>query len=178
MLRTAASGDIANAFDQLEAIDLRHAEIHHQHMRLHLGERSSAVSGELNVLTSAPAVSSTTRSSVSASSSSSIASTRTPVRSPRPVNASRRSVRGCSRRAPAGLGMHDHQRQPDAEGGAFPFAGAGGLDGAAVHFDDVPHDREAEAETAGFSRRPAVRLAKTFEDVGQEIRPDARRRCR
>ena len=58
------------------------------------------------------------------------------------------------------------------------LAAARRLHGAAVQLDDVAHDREPEPEPAGLARRRRIGLAEPLEDVRQEIRRDADRRCR
>ena len=46
-----------------------------------------------------------------------------------------------------------HEREDHAGSRAVSLALALSLDRAAVHFDDVPRDRQAEAETSAFARR-------------------------
>lgn len=66
-----------------------------------------------------------------------------------------------------------YRGQVDREGGAHVFAGAFGADRAAVQFDDVARDRQAQAETAVAFGRAVVNLAETLENVRQEFRRDA-----
>src|SRR5205085_7131344 len=47
-------------------------------------------------------------------------------------------------------------------------------DDAAVQFNQVPHDREAETESAVCARRRAVSLAEAFEHVRQKLWRDPR----
>ena len=74
--------------------------------------------------------------------------------------------------------MDDHQRQAHAERGAFALAGAGRLHRAAMHFDDVANDGQAQSQAAGLSRRARLRLTKPLEDIGKEVRAGCRCRCR
>ena len=138
--------------------------------------RSSAVNGELIVVTSAPAVSSTTRRSVSASSSSSTASTRTSLK----IAQTRQRLAALGARVFAPLldelRVHGHQRQPNAERRALVFAGARRLHRPAVHLDDVANDGQAESEAAGLSCRARLGLAETLEHVLQEVGMDAHAR--
>ena len=54
-----------------------------------------------------------------------------------------------------------------------PSPALAACDGAAMHLDEMPDDREPEAEAAGLARRSGIRLAKALEDVRQEIGADA-----
>ena len=47
-----------------------------------------------------------------------------------------------------------------------------------MHLDDVPDDREPEAEPAGLARRSGVGLPEALEDERQEILARCRCRCR
>ena len=131
-------------------------------------------SASRRVVTSAPAASSTSRNSVSASASSSTASTRMPRQigqphqrlpafGPRVLAAATSSRSGCTIIS----GSRTRNVAP------WPFAGAGGMHGAAVHLDDVPHDRETEPEPAGLAGRAGVGLAEALEHVRQEVGADA-----
>ena len=65
------------------------------------------------------------------------------------------------------------QRQADHELRPLAQPVALGLDGPAVHLDEVPHERQADAQPA---LRPAVgrvRLDEQVEDPGQHLRRDA-----
>ena len=64
-------------------------------------------------------------------------------------------------------------RQPDRERRAVPFTRAHRPHGAAVQFDDVPHDGQAEAEPSESPRRRRVGLPEPVEDEGQHIGSDA-----
>src|ERR1700722_20635640 len=56
--------------------------------------------------------------------------------------------------------------QPHREGGALTLTGARGFDFARVEFDQVTHDRQAQAEAAVRARAAAVGLAEPVEHVG------------
>jgi hypothetical protein len=69
--------------------------------------------------------------------------------------------------------MRGDGRQQHAERGALVEAGAVHFDRAAVQLDQVPRDREPQAEAAMCARRAGVALAETIEDIRQELRHDA-----
>ena len=69
--------------------------------------------------------------------------------------------------------MDDHEWQAHAERRSLSLARARGVDGAAVHFDDVSHNRQPEPQSAGLARRASLRLSKPFEHVRQEVRTNA-----
>jgi hypothetical protein len=52
------------------------------------------------------------------------------------------------------------------------------LDRAAVQLDELPADRQAQAEAAELPAEAGVGLAERREDVRQELRRDADARCR
>ena len=84
------------------------------------------------------------------------------------------STAGCTRSgASAFVVVHDHQRQLDANRRAAALAGARRVDAAAVRLDEVPADREPQAEPAVRARERAVGLAEALEQVRQELRRDA-----
>ena len=83
-----------------------------------------------------------------------------PRRTPRPADA---RARGASVR------LDDHHRQLHPERRALSLAVARAPHGAAVHLDQLPHDREAEPEPAALARDAAVRLAEALEHVRQEL---------
>src|SRR5581483_9498395 len=72
-----------------------------------------------------------------------------------------------------GLLVPRHERKRDREGRALAGPGAFGLDGSAMRLDQVPHDRETQAETAKDARARAIRLREAIEHVRQEVRVDA-----
>ncbi len=57
----------------------------------------------------------------------------------------------------------------DDESGSESFAGAFGLDGTAVEFDEVFDNGEADAEAAIFACDGGIGLSEAFEDVGEEF---------
>jgi hypothetical protein len=71
------------------------------------------------------------------------------------------SLSGCARRQLC------VQRQHHREGGARPRAGALGSHRSAVQFDDVPHQREAEPETAHSAIAERFALFEALEYVRQ-----------
>ena len=135
--------------------------------------RSSAVTGEFSVVTSAPAASSTTRSKCERIL---FVVDREHV-NPAQVPESGQCLAALGPRMLTArlhcLGMDDHQGQPHPKRRAFPFAGAGCLYRAAVHFDDVANDRQAQSQAARLAGRARLRLTKSLEDIGQEVRADA-----
>src|SRR5437879_3507846 len=80
---------------------------------------------------------------------------------------------GFARRGGRGAGSAGVAREAHGEDGAAAFAGAVGADLAAVEFDDVPHDRQPDPQSAVRSRAGAVGLAEAVEDVGEELGVDA-----
>src|SRR5205823_6915678 len=64
------------------------------------------------------------------------------------------------------------ERQGDGEGRPATGPGARRADPAAVQIDQVPDDREPEAEAAMGTGTAALRLSETIEDVWQESRAD------
>src|SRR2546425_10595484 len=63
--------------------------------------------------------------------------------------------------------------QPDAERRAAPLAFARGIHGAAVQFDQVTRDRQAQPESAVRAGRGAVALTEPLEDVWEKFGRDA-----
>src|SRR4051812_12393061 len=63
--------------------------------------------------------------------------------------------------------------EAEGEGGALVGAGAGGVDGGAVLFDEVADDGQAQPEAAVLAGGGGVGLAEAFEDVGEEFGFDA-----
>ena len=132
--------------------------------------RSSAAAGDGNVVTSAPAVSSTTRSSASAScfvvdgqhaDAAEVAERR-----------QRRAALGARMLAPhldapRGCTIISGSRTRNVAPWSSPALAAS--HGAAVHLDDVADDRQPEPEAAGLARRAGLRLAEPLEHVGQEV---------
>src|SRR5439155_4173541 len=64
------------------------------------------------------------------------------------------------------------ERQGDGEGRSATGPGARRAHPAAVQVDQVPDDREPEAEAAMGAGASALRLSEAIEDVGQEFRTD------
>src|SRR5437899_4232821 len=71
------------------------------------------------------------------------------------------------------IGGIGEQWKRDRERRALSFAGALGLDLAAVQLHEVTHDRQPEAETSVLPRRRAVGLAEAVEEIWQELSPDS-----
>ena len=65
-----------------------------------------------------------------------------------------------------------NERQRDHERRALPLARARDVDSSAVQLDDVPDDRQPEAESLMRARRPAVALPEPIEHVRQHRRLD------
>ena len=65
------------------------------------------------------------------------------------------------------------QIEPDLDLGALVDAGARGAHAAAVHLDDLPHQREPDAEPAVGAVEGAVDLGEEVEDVAQHLRRNA-----
>ena len=113
---------------------------------------------DAKVDTVAPAASSTIRSRPSASASSSMATTRTPVRSSSGPSGALDVVRGCSRARLGRLRMHDHQRQPDAERrSAFSPALAASTDPPCISTSGgrSPGPARGRRSSASCTHRPA-----------------------
>src|SRR5687768_17230653 len=72
-------------------------------------------------------------------------------------------VIGAAGRVARGGGKRDGERR------ALAFAGAFGVNGAAMQLDDMPHDRQSNAQPAVRARAGAVGLAETIEDEGEEL---------
>src|SRR5207244_13167140 len=84
----------------------------------------------------------------------------------------------CRRRPRPGLDGAETQRpsdhrQPHPERRALPLAATGCLDAASVQLDQLPHDREPDAETPVRASTRAVGLPEALEQLGQERRGDA-----
>ena len=65
--------------------------------------------------------------------------------------------------------MHDHQRQLRRGTSRPGLRPRSSVDRAAVHLDDVTHDRQAQAEAAGLARHAGLGLAEPLEDERQEV---------
>ena len=63
----------------------------------------------------------------------------------------------------------DRNREFDGERCAGAFSLAVRRHQATVQFDDVPDNRQANAETGVFTRRRPIFLSEPIEDVGQEL---------
>src|SRR5437773_10462256 len=77
--------------------------------------------------------------------------------------------------APPGLAGAENQLpfehgQPHPERRALPLAATGCLDAASVQLDQLPHDREPDAETPVRASARAVGLPEALEQLGQERR--------
>lgn len=78
-----------------------------------------------------------------------------------------------ARLRPAAVRVGPAAGELDGEGGALAFAFAVDVHAAAVQFDQVVHDREAQTQTAVDAGERRVALAEAIEDMGQELRADA-----
>src|SRR5262249_61828148 len=65
------------------------------------------------------------------------------------------------------------RRKRHREGRTPALAVARRPDGSAVQLDDMPHDRQSDAESSVAARAGAVRLPEAFEEMGQELGRDA-----
>src|SRR6185295_20330859 len=71
------------------------------------------------------------------------------------------------------ISVYPLRRKPHAERRAAVLAGALRLDRTAVELDEVPHNREADAEPAEPAGAAALCLAKPLEDMRQKLGDDA-----
>ena len=79
-----------------------------------------------------------------------------------------------------GAGSCSGASERQADGDDRPLSGplAFGDDGPAVHLDQPAHEREADAEPAGAAIERLVEAREQIEHLRQQVRRDARRRCR